>query len=510
MRLTQEEKRSMVGTVSGDFRKIDNSDLEPIAVVAQCLDNQWVPRELLTKMIKQGWSLNHRKVVDRRRSASRHEYLRSILNAQQVIVNRAFFYNNPVVYQDFLRDGRPQEAFRNLLDQSVIIPYLYNETSPIEEQEFTTQPEGWQAWLRVAGETRSSCLRLSWDNDDDNAAYTREYLNRPFRRFLMSMADLEEEGLMQDFGLDEEGASQLKSRLREVSAWAVYNASTREEFYREFVVAEGTKPADGCFDKTKQFAGQIKQLADLRYNSNLADAVDRYPMTPVDSLHRTALQEGRVGRPPVPGAEQEEFLNVLLRRQAFALMQGALDVGLTGLDLHHVQQARTSDEWTAYTTSLTSLINSPEEFENLGQDVYNKYIALATTLSSIVGDRRVDTVDRWEPIIRVSVETIGAVISVVFDTEPYVEVIGEVAQAVAARASTAVVRFAVVGRDQRRADTQLGTSVDLMRIRFDRTERDWKRLIGGLGQAGYPVLEQARRSEVDANLDMPEKSEDNE
>jgi lambda repressor-like predicted transcriptional regulator len=81
----------------GPFRKIENTDLDPVAVVAQCLDNQWVPRDLLSAMVKNGWSLNHQNVAERRMEDSRHEYLRSMLNSQQVIVNRAFFFNNPVV-----------------------------------------------------------------------------------------------------------------------------------------------------------------------------------------------------------------------------------------------------------------------------------------------------------------------------------------------------------------------------------------------------------------------------
>jgi hypothetical protein len=296
--------------------------------------------------------------------------------------------------------------------------------------------------------------------------------------------------------------------MMEVSRWALESKSvTREEFYRTFVVVEGTNPADGWYDGTKPFAGQLKQLADLRYNTVLADAMDRYALTPGDSLHRVALQEERqLAR--AKGVDREALLRVLLRRRVFDLVQSALDVGLTGLDLHHVWRARGTDEWIQYITSLKSLIEAPEEFEVRGQEVYSRYVDLARRLSTVVGGRRRGVVDQWEPIIQLTVETLGSVISIVFGTVPHVEVIGKVASEIAARASTAVVRFAVVGRDQRRASTQLGTSVDLMRVRFNRTGEDWEYLKTKLGEAGFPVLDMTRQPEVDANLDVPEKSED--
>src|SRR6266567_660717 len=498
-----------VDEISGvPFRKINNTDLDPVAVVAQCLDNQWVPRDLLTTMVKRGWSLSHDSVSRRRLEDSRHEYLRSILNSQQVIVNRAFFFNNSVVYRDFLHDGEQRTAFMDLLSKSVIVPYLVTETSPVQEQVFTVQDEGRQAWQRVASEASSSCLRLSWD-DDENTKYAHLYLAKPFHSFLLSMALFEEEGIKRDLALDDEGARQFKARLREVSRWALDSETmTREEFYRTFVVADGTNPADGWYDRTKPFAGQLKQLADLRYNTVLADAMDRYALTPGDSLHRAALQEERQ-LTRAKGVDRDVLLNVLVRRHSFDLVQSALDVGLSGLDLHHVWRTRSTDDWTRYITSLKARIDAPEEFEIRGQEVYTRYVDLARRLGTIVGGRRRGVVDRWEPVIQLTVETLGSVISIVFGAEPHVEVIGKVASEIAARASTALVRFAVVGRDQRRASTQLGTSVDLMRVRLNRTGEGWEYLKTKLGEAGFPVQDMTRLPEVDANLDVPEKSEDN-
>ncbi|MGP4002287.1 hypothetical protein [Streptomyces sp. 8N706] len=504
----------MSATAGGEFNRVVNSDLKPVAVVAQCLDNQWVPRELLGSMLEHGRSLRHAKVADARLRAVRHEYLRALLNSQQVIVNRAFFLNNHAVYQDFQNGGVSREAFKALLGDSVIVPYLYNETSLVEEREFTVQSEGERAWREAVGDVATgSCLRLSWDNDE-NARLTRLKLGTSFHRHLLTMSMFEAEPLQRDFELDEEDTRRLQARLRDVSRWALDSESvTRERFYKAFVVADDTNPAEGKYDRTKPFAAELKQLGDLKYNTALADALSRYPLTPADSLDRTALQEDRIISRS-GGVSADELLH-MLQQQAFALIQNPLNVGFTGLELDHVWRARGTDEWTLYKDSLLyllqepeRLLETPEEFTARGQDVYNRYVSLAEQLSGIVGRRREGVVDRWQPIIKFSIHTLGSVISVMFDTDPYIEVAGEVADSIAAEASKAVVRFAVVGRDQRRAGKQLETSVDLMQVKFDRTRDEWNGLIRRMEESGFSSHRTVHRPDDDATLNAPDESED--
>jgi hypothetical protein len=486
------------------FRRIHNTDLDPVAVVAQCLDNQWVPRDLLKPMMEHGWSLNDPDVARQRLNDSRHEYLRSILNSQQVIINRAFFFNNPVVYRDILHSGDSREAFTSLLKTSVLVPFLLRETSPVQEQIFTVQPQGWDSWRQVARESSSSCLRLSWD-EDENEEFVHSYMETPFRRFLLTMAAFDVEGLKRDFDLDDDQARGLQQRMRQVSVWAAETEDVRREtFYEKFVVADGTRPPDGRYDRDKPFAAELKQLADLRYNTTLADAVDRYALTPVQSLHRAALQEERQ-LAQITGVDTDTLLEVLLRRRVFDLAQQPLDVGFTDLELHHVWRARRTDEWVQYINSLKSLIAAPREFDERAQEIYSRYVDLAARLGSIVGERRKGVVDRWQPVIQVTIEVLGSVISIVFGHETYAQVVGNVARSVAGRASTAIVRFAVIGRDERRARAQLGTSVDLMRLRFQRTAAGWEDLQRQLQSAGLPLRALTREPEADANLDVPEE-----
>lgn len=501
----------MANLPGGEFKKILNTDLEKVTVVSQCLDNQWVPRELLSSMFRRGRSLRDAKVIDARLDAVRAEYLRSLLNAEQVVVNRAFFVNNQAVYRDFEKRGVAREAFKKLLKDSVVVPYLYRETSLVDPQEFSVLSDGERVWHEVVEEVEGgSCLRLSWD-DEENRRQTNLLLSRSFHDQLLRAASFESANLQRDFTLDRDSALGLKAKLREVAIWAAHQESpTREDFYREFVVAEGSHPADGQYDRSKEFSGELKQLADLKYGVTLSDALDRYPLTPADSLDRTALQEldRAVGQGPT--VSTDTFLHAV-RQHAFTLAQRPLNVSLSGLGLEHVVEARGTDEWLRYKQDLllllaepTDLLARPEEFAARSQAVYDDYVLLAGQLSRLVGGRREDLVSVWQPVIKLSIHALGATISIVFHSDPYMEVVGRVADSVASRASRAVVRFAVVGRDQRRAGKQLDTSVDLMKIGFQRTRDEWNDLVRRLQEAGFFLREPQQRPEGDATLNAPE------
>src|SRR5262249_53096643 len=146
-------------------------------------------------------------------------------------------------------------------------------------------------------ETSPQCVRLSW-NDAQNHQYLRTHMYGTFREFLGRVGVFDADGLAMDLGVDRTTAEEVRRRLIDVSIWAMSEETvTRESFYERYVVADGTKPADGCYDAGKPFAGALKQLADLKYATTLPDVLDRYPLTPADSLHRTAMQEYRMIQP---------------------------------------------------------------------------------------------------------------------------------------------------------------------------------------------------------------------
>jgi hypothetical protein len=84
-----------------EFAAVESLGSTEVTVVAQCLDNQWVPRGLLHRMIGEKVALN--AVESKRAPYVRAEYIRALINAQRVVCNRAYLFNNPVVFNDYLR-----------------------------------------------------------------------------------------------------------------------------------------------------------------------------------------------------------------------------------------------------------------------------------------------------------------------------------------------------------------------------------------------------------------------
>jgi hypothetical protein len=501
--------------VSAEFHRLVAKDLAKVAVVAQCLDNQWVSKPLLARMLKRGEALTDQAVRKQRMADARAEYLRALLNSEQVIVNRAFFYNNPVVYRDYsalgrrnkTRDERSRNAAKELLGTGVLVPFLVRETKPGDlPNRMTVDDQGLPAYLDLLKEVTPSAVRLSW-NDDDNHRRTDTLLFKRFGRFMKSMSSLDVDGLANDLGIATERARGLRRHLRTVTDWALdleednHDLSlTREMFYQQFVVRAETKPADGAYDPDKPFVSEIKQLIDLRYATNLPDALDRYPLTPANSLHRTALQEEQQSRED--RASDPEAMLQMLRRAAFSLVQEPLAISLSGLELHHVVQARRTDEWHRYIEALRGLMDQPLEFEVRAGLVYHHYIDLARRLSGIVGTRRADAGTGWMPVMKVVIEFVGATLSVVYSENPFIEKAGEIAASVAGRASVATVRFVIGTHDKVQTRRQLSAGTEIMKVRFTQTKDAWDRLERGFIEAGFRLrTDGSPAAEDDAGID---------
>src|SRR5205807_6096151 len=111
---------------------------------------------------------------------TRAEYIRTLINGEQVVINRAYIYNSEVIYRDYLptknssdsdevqRAQASREAFKTLLQDNVVVPYLFTENSPVQPPKFKTL--SFEEWTRICQEVRVQCVRLSWDDDlnDEN------------------------------------------------------------------------------------------------------------------------------------------------------------------------------------------------------------------------------------------------------------------------------------------------------------------------------------------------------
>ncbi|MGI8477436.1 MAG: hypothetical protein ACR2OO_13855 [Thermomicrobiales bacterium] len=129
-------------------------------------------------------------------------------------------------------------------------------------------------------------------------------LARRFHQFVTTVREGDPIEFAKDLQIpDIEFLRDLEETLNEMGNWAsAYRQNNRQKDYqaeqspkdhfvrREFMysqfVTDGN-PALGFYDPRKRFAGEIKQLLDLAYNSYLPDAIGGYALTPHDSLPRS-------------------------------------------------------------------------------------------------------------------------------------------------------------------------------------------------------------------------------
>jgi hypothetical protein len=497
-----------------EFAAIDGAGLDKIAVVLQCLDNQWVPRALLRRMLEGNKSLED--VAGERLQYVRSEYLRALVNARQIVVNRAFLYNSPAISRDLVSGGENHEAFRRLLDAGVVAPFLLNETSPIDRPRFKVDERGFDAWKRMCQEARPRCVRLSWD-DAENASVMTEALTQRFRTFAVSMSELNVPTFCRELGLGAQDARRLERRLAEVTARCAAERLegreiTREFLYSQFVVTDDTPTPLGRYDRHKPFSGEIKQLLDLRYNTNLPDALERYPLIPIDSMQRTALQEYRPAANAQPMSARE--LAHRIKDTVFQQTQGGLYIKSLGdLSLAELEKVRGTEAWNAYISSMENLVANPLTFPDPDRGaaaVYHSYIDLARVVTRLAQQRRVQTtIDQWVPVVEIVVEVAGAVLSVIpslLDKDAAVacQVAGRVSEAIGKRAAPVVVRLVVRGLTERGSRAELATSIDLIKGKLDSAQEQWAELLAAFQKS--PVYEDTARLRAQelGNMDGPE------
>jgi hypothetical protein len=460
-------------------QKLKVSELDRLAVVAQSLDNQWVPPSLLKQMLKKGQNLSD--VRSRLRHDVRAEYIRALICSPQVLVNRAFLYNNPVVFEDFTRGASNREAFLGLLTSGAIVQFLVAEKTPVDPPRFLNEQstpnysllrEGWEAWTGVAGEALVHSLRFSWDEDDTNQKVVRQRLASAFTQRAQSLVNLDGPTLANDLKVDPARARDIKRRLVDVSnrcaeLAAVDEFATRESLYKEFVTAPQTDPAIGQYDLTRPHCEYVKQLIDLAYNVNLAVGLETFAQTPSDGLNRTVLQEwGAIRMGDAVTAEQ---ITAIITGVAFDFVQGALFIDTFGkLTLRDVLDVRGSQQWDRYTSSMDALVASPltmfDNPESGANAVVGAYIDLLAETTRVAMARKrpglPESVPRDLSVV-LSVEVAGAVLEYQYLPEGLKVVIaGAVAAPLLAEAAKVCVRLGVRGRANRKERKALESALD--------------------------------------------------
>ena len=486
---SSKKRRRLKPGYAGDveFERLEPTDLKSLSVLVQALDNQWLPRSLLQPALKVG-EIN--RGIDRKlRKAVRSEYIRSLINGRQVVLNRAYIYNNPAISQDYTRKGSEREAFRDLLEGEVIVSYLMGEKTPIDSPVSGAGApvaynvlKSFERWRELCQEVRVRCVRFSWD-EKENWHLTRQRLSKRFNEFATSASAGDIDQYIRDLGLDPSARGDLGKRLVQLGRYCLDLRSkdpdklvTRNELYKAFVTA-GDNPVERKYDSSKLFAGEIKQLLDLAYNCNLPDALGGYLITPVDSMPRTALQEWQ---PTMRQANQitgEEIVK-LLQRTVFSLAQSGLDIkSMDSLSLQDVREIRRMDEWATYIQSQEALLADPLNFADGGvARVYESYLRLAKRMTDLIKEqgRKDEVFTAWTPTIELIFYVAGAMLSCIWTSSgPVYQLLGQVSGIVGAITTPVVARLIIRDRAEKHAEQDLSTSIDFMRYKMVEAKKQW-------------------------------------
>lgn len=486
------------------FFAAEPDDLDTVVSVPQAFDNQWLPSGLLRTELARHAPPSDEKIEAERRPFVRAEYLRSLVNTGQVVVNRAFLYNNPAIFQDYAQPGRNRQDFEALINRRIIVPYLVRETSPAVPPGFGHRTAGWDGWKQVIQECAPTCLRLSWD-DDENAAQARRMLSRPTAQFLRLMDELEPPLLAAELQVKPEETEAFATRMREVSAWAQHRASAdeplnREDVYKEFVVIDGTDPDRRQYDPGKPFSAAVKQLIDLRYNANLADALGSYLLSPQDSLRRRALQEWRRDQRGRRIADAD-YLTRIVANLHFDRITEVLGApsAFDQLSLGGILELRDTPEWGSYHSILRAFLAQPT-LETFGDEdhgaesvamAYRDVIRQAGPIAARYSQTAIQS--RWDPIVEITIEFAGAILSVFYnpsgDGGKAFRVVRGLTPGIATRGAKAVFHL-IIGRATRaRSQSRVENGVRVLETNLDHGRRDWDEFIRALRIQGFVELD---------------------
>lgn len=472
----------MTGTQGGEesLTRIGPAGLDPGAVVAQSLDNQWVSAKLTRRMIAKGKSLSD--IQKKRNAQVRAEYFRSLINTRQIVINRVYFYNNPAISCDLSEGGEARRAHQKLLADSALVPFLLGEREPTERPQLLDVDEpAFEAWQDTLSEMpateKVTCLRMSW-NDQENLRNAQSALINPFAARVQGLTAKDNRLLASQLGVPKDRRTAFIERVGEIVEFSnrqrIQDAAvTRNLLYQKFICVDGTSVNEGRYDGAKPFVAEIKQLLDLVYNVNLADALGMYPLTPTGGLRRVALQEwqdvransaDRIVRDP-------EELVKFLQRQAFSTVQDHLTPSaIDSLSLHDIWRLRQSGPWHRYMEAFTSLTGDPTTFHDSVDDVFNQYVQLNSEIIKIAADRLGPTPGKsdWSPVVEVAVTIGGAVFTAVTGNEAFAVAASVGAVAMESRGGSVqlILRNRKAGKREQKFAREIAT------VRLD-TEQEW-------------------------------------
>ncbi|MEW6030459.1 MAG: hypothetical protein AB1554_13390 [Chloroflexota bacterium] len=484
-----------------EFEKLTPSKLAKAAIAPQVLDNQWVPENLLGKMIKEGKSL--KDVQDERKKYVIKEWRRALVYGEQVVVNRAFMFNNEVVVDDY-DDNESRENLKTLLNNKVIVPYLVFEDSPDQKPTFDMKESLWNAWMDIVHNSHLSCVKLDWGDQNDDF----KRLSGTYHNYVQTLnTEMRAEHIAGYLRIPKDRFPAFRKRLTDVAEYAFHLAEkrliTRNDLYREFVVTDGTNIADGHYSK-KPFAAEIKQIVDLKYNVNLPDAMGRYSLTPEGSPPRSALGdlEETIQASVITPENVKEILQALRSLSFDQITKGMYLRSLGDLRLADVIKARETNEWQEYRDAMLDLLENPLNFPHLSAVFYAKFEKLNTAITRIRAER---DQAKWEPWIKLIISVGAKAVEIAINpADPSQKILTTMGTgAISTGITPYLMRLSIGARVL--TDADLDVSLDFMRGNVQTGRDVWNEIIGQLRSTpGFRELAMEIDMEKESNQSPPE------
>lgn len=456
------------------MRRITPAMLKPVTGTLQALDNQWVPGGMLTQMLDTGADLG--AVATARDTLVRDEFIRGLINLESVVINRASLVNTPALatYLDPNHDERAD--LMALFREETLVPFLTRESSAQIDGgmlKFDHDRHQIALWNNFHQETGTGAeLRLSWENDQANDEMLKNTLGQAFHhRILTLSAPRDTAALAAAMGIDGQHVPALRIALAQVAAACVIEYSETEQFiqrefiYQNFVIQDGTFTHHGRYDRTKPFAAVIKQCADLIYNTNLPDALDRYPLTPAGSPSRSVLQEFRRDAQRATDLDCDAVLR-LLRGTTFAEINETLCLsGLGAMHLGDVRRLRSGEEWNRYIAAHARALNPTELYADptIVDDVFRHYVEVARRATELIDERRrAQFVQRWKPVMSFVLEVAGRPVlrTICGDHEMLYQIAEQALPLITNQASPAVLKLCITGWDALSGGSPAGRNLE--------------------------------------------------
>jgi hypothetical protein len=342
-------------------------------------------------------------------------------------------------------------------------------------------------------------------------------LSTPSAQFIETVNYLEPPLLAADLHLPTQDIGALKDRLTQVAAWAHRRSEAgerlnREDVYKAFVVEDETDPSNRRYDPAKPFAAAIKQLVDLRYNANLADALGSYLLSPEDSLRRRALQEWQFDRQSGGIADAHDLVQVVsnLHFDEITEVLGAL-AAFEQLTLGGILELRSTPAWQHYHSVLEAFL--AQQTLDTFSDADHGAAAVALAYRQVIKDAgeiavRHNTESlqrRWDPVVEITVEFAGALLSLLYDPTGTggnaFRLIRPLADGVITRSAKAVFHL-VIGRETRSGgQSRVDNSLRVLDTKLNHGRRDWEEFIRALNQAGFRDIGQTSNTEKVAAME---------